>query len=514
MIFFGQRSEVLGFPNNLQDTADAFKKYGYNFGSIETYDPKQIQKGNDGLAKLIIGRTTRVEAIAKTEQDQLDFEPIVARYLLGVRERNMRVVYLRPFTKAIPGQTFTPEGANVQLVSRIADGIRARGYKLGPATPIEDFKTPLVAVLLVALAVPAFFVLLLDELGVEAPLWALSAYVATVLVIIAGYALHHDLLGRKIVALAGAILFATGAVVAIRRSFTSPVPATLGASIASGFRTAGTALGVSLGGAAIVVGLCSSALLMEEIDRFSGVKAVIVVPPILAAMIVLFSKRFGGSIAGGTGALKSPVRAYQLGLVAVLAAGALLYVMRSGNQSDIAPSTFELALRSHLTAFLGVRPRFKEFVIGFPLMMLLPTLSLEIRRRFGWLLAARDRGRHRRHRRHVLASAHAADRVALARLQRRRPRLSDRPAGDRDLSCRRRAPIADGRIAGTDRDDRIERSRHANRGQAQHRYPESGGIISAQRREQRGALAVRYGGGNFKGCDPVEMGLHRPPCRG
>jgi hypothetical protein len=387
VIFFGQRSEVLGFPNNLEDTAAAFDKYGYNFGSIETYDPKQIQKGNDGLAKLIIGRTTRVEAIAKPEQDQLDFDPIVARYLLGVRERNIRVVYLRPFSKAIAGETFTPEGANIKLVSSIADGIRARGYKLGPATPIEDFKTPLIAVVLIALAVPAFFVLLLEDLGIEAPLWALGAYVFTVLIVIGGYAAHHELLGRKIVALVGAIEFATGAVVAVRRSFLSPVPPTLPDSVASGLRTAGIALGVALGGAAIVVGLCSSALLMEEIDRFSGVKAVIAVPPVLAALIALFSRRFGGSLAAGTGALRSPVRAYQLGLVALLAAGALVYVMRSGNQSDIAPSTFELALRSHLTAFLGVRPRFKEFVVGFPLLMLLPTLPLAFRRAFGWLLA-------------------------------------------------------------------------------------------------------------------------------
>ena len=39
---------------------------------------------------------------------------------------------------------------------------------------------------------------------------------------------------------------------------------------------------------------------------------------------------------------------------------------RSGNQSDIAPSTFELALRSHLTTILQVRPRFKEFVVAWP----------------------------------------------------------------------------------------------------------------------------------------------------
>jgi flagellar biosynthesis protein FliR len=62
-------------------------------------------------------------------------------------------------------------------------------------------------------------------------------------------------------------------------------------------------------------------------------------------------------------------------------------VSRSGNQSDVAPSAFELSLRSGLTAVLGVRPRFKEFLIGFPLMMLLPALTLRHRQVFGWLFA-------------------------------------------------------------------------------------------------------------------------------
>ena len=60
----------------------------------------------------------------------------------------------------------------------------------------------------------------------------------------------------------------------------------------------------------------------------------------------------------------SPVLTYQLlaGIV-IVAAGALMLV-RSGNESDVSPSAFELALRHSLTAVLSVRPRFKEFLIG------------------------------------------------------------------------------------------------------------------------------------------------------
>ena len=79
--------------------------------------------------------------------------------------------------------------------------------------------------------------------------------------------------------------------------------------------------------------------------------------------------------------------AYQLlAGIAIVALGALMLV-RSGNESDISPSPFELTLRHALTHVLSVRPRFKEFLIGFPCMMLLPALLAAHRRAIGWLLA-------------------------------------------------------------------------------------------------------------------------------
>jgi len=71
----------------------------------------------------------------------------------------------------------------------------------------------------------------------------------------------------------------------------------------------------------------------------------------------------------------------------VLLGAAYLLVVRSGNQSDITPSSFELALRAHLSTLLQVRPRFKEFVFGFPALMLVPALVPADRARWGWLFA-------------------------------------------------------------------------------------------------------------------------------
>jgi hypothetical protein len=116
------------------------------------------------------------------------------------------------------------------------------------------------------------------------------------------------------------------------------------------------------------------------------VKLVLLLPPIVALALYLLTPLFDARLDDPREAANAPIRIYQLIAGAVLLGVAYVVLVRSGNQSDIAPSSFELALRSNLTAVLSVRPRFKEFLVGFPLLMLLPALLPIDRKRFGWLL--------------------------------------------------------------------------------------------------------------------------------
>jgi hypothetical protein len=127
----------------------------------------------------------------------------------------------------------------------------------------------------------------------------------------------------------------------------------------------------------------SSPLTMEEVEPFRGIKLLYVVPPLTALVLYLFTDRYDSGIRSARDAFAAPIRVYQLLLaVVVLGIGALV-LLRSGNQSDIAPSAFELSLRHHLTALLSVRPRFKQFVVGFPFLMLMPALRRIDRRAVG-----------------------------------------------------------------------------------------------------------------------------------
>jgi hypothetical protein len=124
---------------------------------------------------------------------------------------------------------------------------------------------------------------------------------------------------------------------------------------------------------------------MEEVEPFRGVKLVLGAPPLIALALYLFTDRFNART-NAREAFLAPIRIYQILIACAVFGIAALVLVRSGNTSDIAPSSFELSMRHNLTVLLSVRPRFKEFVVGFPFLMLLPALRSVDRRAAGILL--------------------------------------------------------------------------------------------------------------------------------
>jgi hypothetical protein len=384
-IFFGLRNQVLGYPDEIDATAAAMLAAHIDFGTVETYDVKQNQAGSEALAEAIPDHVVRVQAIAKVEQDKLRPEEIVQRYLLGVRERNIRVVYLRPFGHQWDGRTI--EATNVELVRRIAQGIRAAGLRVGIATPFEPFVVRWWEIALVSLAVPAIVLLvLLDLFALGDRRWLIAFVAADLLLVAAGYVVHHDMAVRKLLALIGAIVFPVAAFAAVAPAFRAAPPAGTRDALLGGLRVLGIALAVAFGGVLVVIGLLSTLRTMTEIDRFTGVKLVLAAPPLIALLLYLFTARWGARITPARLAAL-PVSVLQLAVGVVLLGIGYLILARSGNQSDIAPSGLELALRAHLTTLLEVRPRFKELLVGFPALMLVPALLPADRARWGWLFA-------------------------------------------------------------------------------------------------------------------------------
>ena len=94
--------------------------------------------------------------------------------------------------------------------------------------------------------------------------------------------MHHSMLGRSAIALAGALLFATAAFLVLIPAFAETPALRTGQQILRCIGWTLAATGVALLGALVVVGVMSSPLAMEEIERFRGVRLILVLPALIA----------------------------------------------------------------------------------------------------------------------------------------------------------------------------------------------------------------------------------------
>jgi len=394
VIFYGQRNEVLGYPYQLDATAEAFRAHpGINFGDVEAYSADQIQKGTETLGRDIPSATVRVMAIPKLQLDKLDVDTVIGEYLLGVRERNIRVIYYRPYphvvqTKAPDGTIVTEsaEQTNLDLLGKLTGELKDNGFDIGRASGFTDFKGWKLDALyfLAGLGVAAAFLLLLDLYGWSRAWMAWTFFGLTAAAFAAGIATGHAEAVRKVWALGGALTFGVLAGTALAPVFNDTSGGWLD-DVTRGLVHLCKAVGVAVLGGVFITGLLSQAAFMLEVEQFLGVKALLVVPPLAVLALYVFTGKFGDPQRPADVA-QAPVRAWMLAALVVFGVAAAFLVMRSGNQPDVGASGLELNVRGALTALMGARPRFKEFLIGYPPIFLLAALTPRHRRFAGWAL--------------------------------------------------------------------------------------------------------------------------------
>ena len=104
---------------------------------------------------------------------------------------------------------------------------------------------------------------------------------------------------------------------------------------------------------------------------FRGIKISLIVPVVytVAAYYLMFMRDRKSSVTNDIkNVLNAEVKVYWLLIAAVVAAVGMYYLIRSGNVSSI--SSLEKNLRSTVTELFPARPRTKEFLIGYPALVL------------------------------------------------------------------------------------------------------------------------------------------------
>ncbi len=107
-------------------------------------------------------------------------------------------------------------------------------------------------------------------------------------------------------------------------------------------------------------------------DIFRGIKLSLIVPIVYTAVIfyIMFMKKKDSNILMDVyNLLNANIKVFWVIIGGAIAAVGVYYIIRSGNVESI--STVEKTMRNTLTEFFSARPRTKEFLVGYPALILL-----------------------------------------------------------------------------------------------------------------------------------------------
>ena len=135
-----------------------------------------------------------------------------------------------------------------------------------------------------------------------------------------------------------------------------------GGDLRGGLETWLTAVLAAVMGGLLIQALLPDTVFVNGLEVFRGVKASLLLPLLLAGP-VLYSREEIGEF------LKRPVNVWALAAASAAAFAVTVLLERSGNLAGGA-HPLELKLRSALECLFGARPRFKEFFIGHPFLVL------------------------------------------------------------------------------------------------------------------------------------------------
>lgn len=335
------------YYSDLQDMAKALEPLDAPVVFIEFYS----QKGLSDLINILDANMVRLHTINDEELEKVTVSDSLNRYNLAVNERNVRIIYVKPF----PDSDFS---TTVEYCQDLTSRLENRGFTLGAAETIEDMPLYNIIITIIAFGIAAGAIFLGERLRIP----KIAAILSIIMIVgVTGLTLtSRSILAARSIALVAAIVFPSLAVtsfVAEKRS--------LGQTLIAFLKMCG----ITLVGAVFIVGLLSQKSFMTSMAVFSGVKLAMITPLIVLFIYCLFIRERCGLWEKGCRFIKQPVRYGELIILAIMALALLILLLRSGNDGLDATS-LELTLRTKLEELLIVRPRTKEFLIGAPCMLL------------------------------------------------------------------------------------------------------------------------------------------------
>ena len=383
---------VIGFD----DGTDVVEKYLAEndtlIGLIENTTQLQniMQSGIDKVVKDIDYNTVRLFSVWDYIQNRYEYygyegaKEIENTFFRTITERNVRVLYFKPIKEKDDMYAYV---TNVEDYKELFTNLNARleehGITYGSASVMKSHEVSTMHKLLMSFGTVVATVMLIAAI---IPMRKKGKIVLGVLGAVgaAGAAFVVPNTFELILSFASAVVFACLAVTfytSISKKYREELQpdTSLGKIIGIATATVIVAVLISLIGGIMTAAPLSSTRYMLEIDIFRGVKLAQLIP--IAFFAVVYLAYFGfGSTKKNPGMLEvqdikdmlnTPIKIWMILVGAVVGGVGFYYIMRTGHDSSVQVSTFEMLFRNYLEDSLIARPRTKEFLFAFPAVMMM-----------------------------------------------------------------------------------------------------------------------------------------------
>ena len=338
---------MAGYPDYKQ-LADVMKRKGITFSQTEFI--KQV--GAAGFAEAIYPMVIPLHSLTRDEvvSRSISRLQITERFVRAIHERSVRLIMVRPYDLNMGGRL----EVFIEDLEFTGGSIKARGYEFGWPSNLRAWPDSLAGALACGITLIFcgwFYIVRLNAGENErVSIKALSFLILASLMMSVGM-WKVPLLARVFGGLCGALAASEAALTALE-SYKKPV---LGA-------VKGLFI-VAAGGLAIAAfyGTTMAAL---RLTPFSGVKLTLLLPPLLVLIHDLRRRVHPESLPE---IINRPAVWGELFLIGIMMIAMLVMALRSDNVSNV--PTWEVAFREFMERTLLVRPRTKEFLIGYPALV-------------------------------------------------------------------------------------------------------------------------------------------------
>ncbi|MBM7614258.1 DUF5693 family protein [Alkaliphilus hydrothermalis] len=388
LIFDGE--SVFGFPDYMHITKNYMKEKGSKVGLIEKSVQGQYikQEGIDPLIKQL--DYNAVGVFSMPEFIQMKFahlyytgaEEIENTLYRAVTERNIRVIYFRPFK--IDKLTYVTDVEEYEkMFDRFEARIARHGMELGESSRMDPKRVSPIHQIMMGLGIVAAGILLLNTF-----VKLKEKYNILLLVFGGGFvvALIYGIpsLAGNMLAIGAAIVFASLSMVYFTASCSKYLHGDNNnqnfiIQLGRGIKDLLITSLISFVGALYVSSILSDIEYFIAMHLYRGVKIAQLVP--MAVFLLAYLSYFGYKRKKGSRKVGIQISDIQkllmedIKVLYVLLGGIALvvgyvYIARTGHATDLQASNIEILVRNKLAELLLARPRTKEFLIAFPLLLM------------------------------------------------------------------------------------------------------------------------------------------------